>query len=549
MGNSTLTIINIRQLLIRNKEKFGDHVAFQMKRDGGYRKITFEEVETMAHRLQCQLIKFGVEIGDRVALISENRPEWSLSYLAIASMGAIVVPIDAMLKKEEVLPLLEDSAPKAIIISDKFLDYIKGTALEDKAIFMEEFHCLPTCGILPDVFIDLEHLAAIVYTSGTTGAPKGVMLTHRNLMYDAIATASLFDNIGPGDNFLSVLPLHHTFETTCGFLVAFYKGSTITYAESLKSHALLQNMQETGVTIMCGVPLLYQLFYEGIMREVEDKGMKKAFGFLFFISRIFRNILGINIGKVLFSVVQKKFGGKIKFMVSGGAAINPETLNNFDLMGFTVYQGYGLTESAPVITCNHPGKNRIGSVGRPLPGLQIKVAGNDPVGEILASGPNVMKGYYKRKDLTDNVIINGWLYTGDEGYIDEDNFVYITGRAKDIIVTGSGVNVYPEELEFNLKKIPAIKESCVLGEKVKEGVRKGNEEVMAVIVPNIEYFEKLGKTDDASIHAAIEEEIHALNKKVAHFKRIEKFIIRRDELPKTRLQKVKRFELRKELGL
>ncbi len=548
MIESELKILTIKQLLEQNAEKFSNEIAFQMRKDGNYRKFTYQEVKNVVNRLQCQLLKMGVGIGDRVALISENRPEWPIAYLAITAMGAVVVPLDAMLKVGEVLPLLEDSEPKAIILSDHYLEYIKGMPLQDKAIFMEEFHCLPTSGVLPEIFIDLDHLAAIVYTSGTTGTPKGVMLSHRNIVMDAIVSASLF-GVGPGDVFLSVLPLHHTFETTGGFFVPFSSGCCITYAESLKSHAILQNMQDTGVTHMLGVPLLFQLFYEGILRQVEDKGLKKIFSFLFGLSSFFRNIIGVNIGRLLFSTVHKQFGGKIKFFASGGAALDPQTIKNFDLMGFDIYQGYGLTESAPVLNVNYPGKNRIGSVGRPILGVEIKITGNGPIGEILASGPNLMLGYYKRKDLTDEVIINGWLHTGDEGYLDEDGYLYITGRAKDIIVTGSGVNVYPEELEFLLKKIPAIKESCVLGDKVKEGVRKGNEEVLAVIVPNLEYLEKQGKTDDAAIHTAIEREVSALNKKVAHFKRIEKFIIRKEDLPKTRLQKVKRFELRKELGL
>ena len=543
-----LRILNIKHLVEESAKKYSNEIAFQMRQDGAFRKFTYQEVKNMVDRLQCHLIIMGVGIGDRVALISENRPEWPISYLAIAGMGAVVVPIDAMLKKEEILPLLEDSEPKAIILSDRYLEYIKATALENKAVFMEEFHCLPTCGILPEIFIDLDHLAAIVYTSGTTGKPKGVMLSHRNIMADAIVIVPLF-GVGPGDKFLSVLPLHHTFETTGGFFVPFSAGCSITYAESLKSHALLKNMQDVGVTHMLGVPLLYQLLYEGILRAAEDKGMKKVFSFLFAISKFFRNIIGINIGRALFSVVHKQFGGKIKFFASGGAAIDPGIIKNFGLMGFSIVQGYGLTESAPVLSVNFPGSNRIGSVGKPITGVEIKITGSDPVGEIIARGPNIMQGYYKRKDLTDEIIINGWLHTGDEGYLDQDGYLYITGRAKDVIVTGSGVNVYPEELEFLLKKIPAIKESCVLGEKIKQGVRKGNEEVMAVIVPNLEYFEKQGKTDDAAIHAAIETEISALNKKVANYKRIEKFIVRKEDLPKTRLLKIKRFELRKELGI
>lgn len=213
-------------------------------------------------------------------------------------------------------------------------------------------------------------------------------------------------------------------------------------------------------------------------------------------------------------------------------------MHDFELMGFTMLQGYGLTESAPILTANTLKENRLGSVGKPIPGVRIKIAGSEPAGEILAAGPNIMRGYYKRKDLTDEVLKNGWLYTGDVGYLDEDGFLFITGRLKDVIVTASGVNVYPEEIEFWLKKLPSVKESCVLGAKVKEGLRRGSEEVVAIIVPDERFTEEQVKST-----------IGDLNKKLAEYKRIAKIIFWKGELPKTRLQKVKRFAVRKELNL
>ena len=533
-----MEIITIKAMLVRCAEKFGDQFAFQMREESGYRKFTFRQAADEAAKLQNKLTDLGVGQGDRVALISENRPEWAIAFLAVTSMGAVVVPLDAMLRQEEVLPLLEDSEPKAIILSQKFTEYIQGTKVEGREILMEDFG-VPASTVPSSQFpVALDDLASIVYTSGTTGAPKGVMLTHRNIMSNVIATASLFD-IGPGDNFLSVLPLHHTFETTAGFLGPFYKGCTITYAESLKSYNILRNMQETGVTVMCGVPMLYQLFFEGILREVEEKKLTAVFNFLFSVSRFFLKITGFNIGRYLFATVHKKFGGKIRFFVTGGAAINPEVLKNFDLMGFTVLQGYGLTESAPILTANRLKENRLGSVGKPIPGVEIKIAGSETAGEILAFGPNIMKGYYKRKDLTAEMLDSGgWLHTGDVGYLDEEGYLFITGRSKDVIVTASGVNVYPEELEPMVNKISTVKEACILGAKIKGGLRKGTEEVVAVVVPKEGADENLIKT-------AISE----LNNKLADYKRIARIIFRKEELPKTRLMKVKKFALRKELGL
>lgn len=544
-----MEIKTIKEMLEQNAEKFRDQVAFQMRQNGGYRKITYLEAFELAKRVQVALVNLGVGREDRVALISENRPEWPISYLAIASLGATVVPLDAMLSKEDILPLLEDSGAKAIILSEKYSEYFQGTAVEGRKIVMEKFDRLPSAAPgSPPHEVTLDDLAAIVYTSGTTGIPKGVMLTQRNIMSNVIEVSALF-NFSPKDNFLSVLPLHHTFENTCGFFGAFYNGCKITYAESLKSHNILQNMQETGVTIMCGVPLLFQLFYNGIMREVEEKKLKKVFSALFMISKFFKYVIGVNIGRKLFATVHKKFGGKIHFFVSGGAPIDPEVIKNFGLMGFTILQGYGLTESSPILTCCTLKDNKIGSVGRAIPGVEIRISGTDSVGEILAFGPNIMKGYYKRKELTSRVVVNGWLQTGDVGYLDEEGHLFITGRSKDVIVTASGVNVYPEEIEFPLNKIPAIKEACVLGVKVKEGVRKGTEEALALIVPDIEHFEKLGRTEDAFIQETISNEVQSLNKKMVDYKRIARFIVRKEELPKTRIKKIKRFQIRKEMNL
>jgi len=515
----------LAELIERSSQAFSSQVAFQIKAGSSYRQINFSQTLELAQKIQAKLLDLGVKKGDRVALLSENRPEWPLAYLAIVGMGAIVVPLDAMLTREEILPLLDDCGASLILLSQKFIDFVAGHTLENKKLFLEDIPNFEYRIANSEFRPSPDDVAAIVYTSGTTGLAKGVTLTHKNIVSNVLAVASLFD-LGPKDNFLSVLPLYHTFETTAGFLAPFYCGCTVTYSESLKSYHLLTNMQETGVTVICGVPLLYRLFYDGIRREVEEKKLEKVFSLLFFISGLVRKLIGINIGRLLFKTVHKKFGGKIRFFVSGGAAIDPALINNFDLMGFTILQGYGLSESAPILSCNTLKSNKIGSVGKVLPGVELKIAGTDPVGEILAFGPNIMKGYYRKKELTSRVVINGWLYTGDVGYLDEEGFLFITGRSKDVIVTPAGVNVYPEEIEAALNKYPEVKESAVLG----------SDQVFAVIV------------SDASLEA-IAELVKRFNSRVAEFKRIAKFVVRREELPKTRLKKIKKFELKKELEL
>jgi len=543
-----MQVATIKELLEQSVASFSKRIAFQIKDGFDYRKLTYTDVDRLIKKVQAQLTSLGVAKGDRVALISENRPEWPIAYLAVTSLGAIVVPLDAMLNKEDILPLINNAGVKAGIVSQKYIGYITATDIENQKIVMEDFGQLPELGTTEQAEVYASDVASIVYTSGTTGVPKGIVLTHKNIVSNVVSVASLFD-FGPKDNFLSVLPLHHAFETTAGFLAPFSLGCKITYAESLKSYAILNNMQKSSVTVMCGVPLLYQLFYDGIMREVEEKKLGKLFSLLFFLSKFVKHVIGLNIGKVLFKIIHKKFGGKIRFFVSGGAALDPELALNFDLMGFKILQGYGMTESAPILTCNTLKHNKIGSVGRAIPEVKIKIAGTDPVGEILAFGPNIMKGYYKQKELSSRILINGWLYTGDVGYLDEEGYLFITGRTKDVIVTASGVNVYPDEIEFALNKLEAVKESCVFGDKVKEGIRRGTEEVIALIVPDTEYFEKIGRTGDESIRNEIDKEVKELNKRMADFKRIAGFIVRKEELPKTRLKKIKRFELKKELGV
>ena len=539
-----MDVITLKELLKENAQKYRHQVAFQIKADSSYRQYTYCQVEDIALLLQANLVKLGVKRGDRVALLSENRPEWSIAFLAITGMGAVVVPLDAMLNQAELLSLIDDSGAKAIVLSYQFVGYLDGHRLAQQKIVMEAFDKLSAASTAEKFEVQLDDLASIVYTSGTTGMSKGVCLTHKNIMSNVIAVSTLIP-LGPKDNFLSVLPLHHTFETTAGFLGAFLNGATITYAQSLKSPSILRNMQDTGVTIMCGVPLLYQLFYDGIEREIEAQNKQKVFGLLLLLAKFFKNIVGVNLGRKIFSMVHKKFGGKIRFFVSGGAAIDPELIRKFDLLGFTILQGYGMTEASPIITCNTLKHNKIGSVGKAVPSVEVKIAGTDPVGEILVFGPNVMRNYYKRKEFTSRILINGWLYTGDVGYLDEEGYLFITGRSKDVIVTGSGVNVYPAELEFLLNKIPLIKECCVMGQKIKEGIRKGSEIVAAIIVPDLEKFQH---QETVFIEKSINDEVQKFNATVAEYQRIAKVIVRRDDLPKTRLKKIKRHELGKIYG-
>jgi long-chain acyl-CoA synthetase len=554
------------------------HTAYQIKKEGAYQTYSFSQVGKMVQSLQSELKSLGVAHGTRVGIISENRPEWGMSYFSIVNMGAVVVPLDPQLSANEIVVLGNDSEVKGIYCSSNYLplvlenasrvpslefvicfdcnkDQFEGTA--NRAVKVLDFKALSSkaaSALLTPVKGD--DLAALVYTSGTTGVPKGVMLTHHNLASNVASGLKVID-LNPRDNMLSVLPLHHTFECTCGFLAAFSAGTKVTYIESLKSYVLVTAMKETKTTIMLAVPLLYRLFYDSIMREVSDKGkaFQTIFSVLYNISKLFLVVVGVNIGKKLFGSLHKKLGGKIRFWVSGGAAIDPALLRSFEILGITIIQGYGLTESSPILSACSQSDNRIGSVGKALPEIEIRISDPDGKGsgEIIARGPNIMQGYYKRKDFTNEVLKGGWLYTGDVGHIDEDGFLFITGRSKDVIVTGAGVNVYPEEIEVVLNKIPGIKESCVFGKKIKEGHRSGMEQVQAVVLPNQEYFEKYAcehklPLSDDFIKETIQKEINTYNSNTADYKRIEKLMITNVEFPKTTTRKIKRFVVKKEWG-
>ena len=556
-------IHTIPQMLESSCSEHAHLTALQMKDEtGSYRKYTYKEFLDSVKKVSAFLVKNGIRKNDKVSLLSENRPEWPISHFGISSIGGVVVPFDPKLEDEELFNLIDNSDSQIVIVSDPLSEKIENirSRLGKIRLVVNIDKDFPL--ILSDRDLDRyaaevtaleenvgpDDLLEIIYTSGTTGKPKGVMLSHDNILSNVREVDPIFWMIGPGDNFLSVLPNYHTFEGIAMF-VAISKGSTTTYAESLKSYNLLANMTETRVSILCAVPLLYRLFYDGIMRQIEEKGLaaKVLFSALFGLSKLSK-MTRMNLGRTLFKMVHKKFGGNIKLLVSGGAALDPHTIKAFDLMGFTIIQGYGLTETAPILSACTVENNVFGSVGQALPGVDIKIddANDEGIGEIVARGPNIMKGYYKNDEATAEVIKDGWFHTGDLGSFDKHGNLYITGRCKDVIVLGSGVNVYPDEVEFTLSKSPFISEICVFGGNVKEGALSGMEEVRAAAVPNTEYFDAWAKNDklelnDSLVHAVIGGEIDKLGKHLTAYKRIAKYIISKEPLPKTPTRKIRRF--------
>ncbi len=484
-----------------------------------------------------------------IGLLSENRPEWAISYLAILSAGKTVVPIDVNLKSDEMKHIIEHSKIKTLIISDK--------VEKEYPIDCPKVHLISFSEKSPNNWkghfrlktesaqIDSKNVASLIYTSGTTGAPKAVMLTNANLISNlqSIEQCLQFDE---HDVFLSVLPLHHTFECTCGFLAPVNYGARIVYARSLKSKEIVEDIKSNGVTVMCGVPLLFEKLYISIMHKINEAGIFKRimFKILFALSSIAWK-LKMQWGKFLFQRMRHAAGlGSIRLFACGGAPLPSRIVAFFNLIGFTFLEGYGMTECSPVISLNRPDNILFGSVGPVLPGIEAKISQPDElgVGEIIVRGKSVTPGYKNNPEQTNLLVRDGWLYTSDLGKFAHGH-LWITGRAKNLIISAAGKNIYPEEIEEKLMMSPFILEALVLGQK-KEG-RQG-EEVKAIIVPDLEQFAlqfqiPTDKPDLVKINAIIAQEVAKTNASMSDYKRIASFDIRLTELEKTSTKKVKRF--------
>ena len=390
-------------------------------------------------------------------------------------------------------------------------------------------------------FIDPDDMASLIYTSGTTGRPKGVMLTHRNFLSNAqsIQKARIIDE---SDCILSILPLHHSYPFMVNFLVPLLTGARAIYLQSLKGPDILKTMVEKNVTALVGVPQLFSMLRRGILDSMRRIPLPFRWIFLFLIgfSGFLRDKLRINLGKIIFSSVHKRFGKKFRFFVSGGAKLDPKISQDLEALGFTMLEGYGLTETSPVISFNPLNRIKRGSVGLPLPQVEVKIMNPDKegVGEIAVRGPNVMKGYYRNPEETDKVIKDGWFFTGDLGYIDNEGYLYITGRTKEVIVLSSGKNIYPEEIEKHYLQSPLIKEICVFGIEKKPGIA---DSLQAIVVPNIDYMRE---KKIANFNEAVRWQINALSAKLPPYKRIMGYEVYKAALPKTTLGKLKRYAIK-----
>ncbi|MFA5093745.1 MAG: AMP-binding protein [Candidatus Omnitrophota bacterium] len=556
---------SIHELMESINKRWFSKTALQIKTREGWNRLSYVPLGERAVDISSSLLKLGMEKGDRAAVLSESRPEWGAALFGIISCGGIVVPMDVKLSEKEMAFILKDSGARFIFVSEKYLpvvDSIKAALPELRHIFAiddtdrqdliktKELKMRP--GEKKYLPLTMDDTAVIVYTSGTTGVAKGVEITYKNLIFQARELNRLV-RYNESDNFLSMLPLNHMLELTGGFLSPLYVGATVTYCDSLKPSNIMAMMAETRTTAMITVPLILKMFHDGIMKKAQSRPFvsRKAFFTCLHLCRFLLRFR-VKAGRLFFGRIHRQFGGRLRCFVSGGAPLDTTVEMDFNAMGFTILQGYGLTETSPVIAVNTFEELKYGSVGKPLPGVEVKLIRPDGTsgdeGEIVTRGDHVMKGYFRNPEKTAEVIKDGWLYTGDIGKFDKDGFLYITGRIRNLIVLGGGKKVFPEEIEEVMSESPYIKEICVLGRKAQSGLKAGTEEVFAVIVPALEMFRAGAKYDKEAVKKKIGEEITRLGGDLAEYKKISDYMLYFDELPKTSTRKVKRAEVKSLLG-
>lgn len=535
--------------LMREKgDIFGPVKALSIKTKNGYNSLTYTELSRYSKKFANFLIeKTDIERGDRIAILSESRPEFAIGLFASIQTGAITVPLDIKLTVNEHTSILSDCNPKFLFCSSHYLEHalkIKENVKSIEQIFIldkdeENSSFLNAEDVEADIEKDmgrprtLDETALLVYTSGTTGNPKGVMISFGNI-YSQFKDFEKIFKLTSKNSLLSLLPINHLLELTDGFFTMLYMGAQITYIKSLSPKELTETMKEKGITNMIVVPLIAKMLKNSIDKQInrQTKPVKIMFSVMYKIAKYTPRKLR----RIMFQSIIKELGGKLECFISGGAPLEANVAEFFDRIGIPVFQGYGLTETSPTVSTNYYGNNKIGTVGKPLPSVNVQVAEN---GELLISGQNIMQGYWGKPEMTKEVIDeNGRFHTGDIGEIDKDGYIKITGRIKNMIVLGGGKKIFPEEVEAVLEQSDKIKEICVLSLKIKSGNKAGTEEVGAIVVPNDSII------NNENVGEIIEKEIKTLSEtSLAPYKTPTVIVIHKDELPKTSTKKVKRKEL------
>jgi len=554
-------------------ERWPDNVAVELQRQDQIESYTYAELHHMAESVGRWITEKRIHgssfaPGARIAILADNHPRWVAAYLGIIASGCAAVPLDTAMHADQATKLLKDSGTSAVFCDARHVPVARAAATEVKIglVLMDPERLTgmtgnatgePWLATLPAIFeagpgnfkpapANSDDLASLLYTSGTTADPKGVMLTHANFLGEVEAVFNWVD-LGPTDALLGVLPLFHVLAQMANLLLPLVKGARVVYLETLNTTELLRALSERNITAFAVVPQFYYLIHERIFQEIAKRGAvtKKVFAAMVALNRTLRK-LGINAGPVLFKKVHNTLGPKMRYLATGGSRFDPQIMQDFHDLGIDVLQALGLTETTAAIYVNSPNDNVIGSCGKAMKGVEGKILDpqpqeeGPPVGELAVRGAVVMKGYWNRPDATAAVFRDGWFLTGDLGYFDAQGHLFLTGRKKEVIVLSNGKNVYPEEIEAHYLKSPFIKEIAVMGLEGKPG--EGGDRLHAVIVPN---FDVLRQRKIVNAKEVIRFGIEGLSQQIASTKRINSYEIWQDDLPRTTTRKIKRFEVEK----
>lgn len=553
-------INNFRELVNRYQNLYANKTAFEYKTSPQAKehiKISYGQFANDIKALGTALLNLGLR-GKKIAIIAPNRYEWCVSYLAITTSDIIVVPLDKSLPNNEIEDLIKRSKVDGVIFDKKYADIFQKIAennsstlkyficMDDEKNFtsytqlIEKGKTLLTNGNTTYQAIELDNqkMSIMLFTSGTTSISKAVALSQSNICEDIYALSQMTD-IREEDTFLSFLPLHHTFESTCTFLYGTFSGITIAFCDGIKY--VQKNLAEFHVTGFVCVPLMLEIMYKKIKKGIEEKGKTKLVNIMTKICNFLLKFK-IDIRRIVFKDVLDNLGGKLRILIAGGAAMSKDAIQGFLDLGINLLQGYGLTETSPVLAGENDKYKRAGSVGFPLPGLEVKI--NNPnsegIGEILGKGPTVMLGYVDNPEATNEVLKDGWFYTGDLGYIDKDGFLFITGRKKDVIVLKNGKNIFPEELELLINQLHYVTECMVFGRPCDDGDYK----ICAKIVYNPDIMKQLYPNTPSNEYTSLiwEDIKNKVNHTMPAYKYIREIIVTDVPLIKTTTQKVKRHE-------
>ena len=541
-----IEITDLKDMLKKSGEKYGEKIAYKIRQENEYKEITHSEVRKMVDGLGTKLIDMGLK-DKRIAVIGENRYEWEIAYLSIVCGTGTVVPLDKSLPENELESLIERSKAEAIICSQKYVEILKKTKLKyiismdlendndgiisQKRLISEGIQLVKSGNTsFTNAKIDNEKMSIMLFTSGTTSISKAVALSHKNICSNLMDISSILD-VNSSDVFLSFLPLHHVFECTVGFLFSLYVGAETVFCDGIRH--IPENLAEYKVSVMASVPAIYERLFKIIKKHLEKQGK---------VEQILKDEekykdSSMEKKKEVFKEIHDLLGGNIKLFISGAASLDPSIEEKFRRLGFNMVQGYGLTETSPVVAIGNKKYHKTGSIGKCVPSDEVKLldVNKDGIGELAVKGPNVMLEYYGNKEATEKVLKNGWFQTGDLARIDEEGYIFICGRKKSVIVLKNGKNIFPEEMETLINKEDGVEESFIFGKPISKD--PNDIKIFVKIVYNKESFE--GKTE-TEIKEYFNEKIKSINKTMPHYKAIRGIIISDKPLIKTTTNKIKR---------